>query len=597
MIARHRPKSLSFATFLLVPLAAVTAWPASPASAQTPQSPEVKAAVRRAVAFLRESLSNGAKNGEGEVGGPEALAAYAMIKGGTHPTDAQVSRVIAGVLKRAQGGKYTPTSHIIYSTGCELMLLEAAEHATNARGKYGREMQAIVDYVAKNQSPKGYWNYLGGDEYGDTSVTQYGILGLWAAARSGIDVPPQAWDKAAGWLIAHQGRMSGGFRYRPTNTQIAQGESFGMTVAGVSTLLVARRYLYPGSDDERAAAKKRQKRSTRGGLVKEDLDPGANPGGRGGKKRKPSNYKPAVSLPQLNGAIRAGLGNVSSRFSPTSSRFPYYTLYGVERLAALSGTVTFGKHNWYKEGARFLLNNQRGDGSWNASLTAGIPATSFGVLFLSRATFQILGGPGVDLIGEGLLRGSRGLPDDLSTIVEGKDGAIKSKRISGPIDELLTELMSRRKLSVPDVQQAIVEKIQLGSEKERKKWLEPKRRKQLLRMVDHPRPAVRQVAIWALGRTGNVDVASIILHALEKDPDLDVAVEARNALCWLSRKPRGFGLPETPRDQFPEGATKDQQGRIIREWREQAVQRWKTWYLTVRPYSERDDLQEIDKGR
>jgi len=541
------------------------------------QGPKEKEAIKKGVDFLRKTIKP--FDGIYAVNGANVLAAYAMLKGGATPGDPVVAGVIASLKSRLASGEYKPAGNGIYSAGCELMLLEAAT-PPGKPSMYHKEMQLIVDFIVKNQDSKGYWNYLGGDMHGDCSVTQYGILGLWAAERAGVKVPGETYDKAAAWLMGSNQTAKGGFCYRPTRD--GRNPSLSMTVAGVSSLLIARRYLHPNDAanlrNKKAAPKKQ-------GVVEVvDIDTEISKQNDGKKKAK-STYRPVLSFAQLTGSARRGLGWIEGNYQLVD--WPYYTLYGVERMAALGRLRTIGKHDWYAEGSDWLRKEQRKDGSWTHRREGVLPATSFAILFLGRTTSKILGEVLPDLLGDGLLRGGHGLPADLSTIEEGQGGAIKKRTSLGPIDDLLLELQKPEKLDVPEVQKAIVERIQLG---DRKQWLQPARRKQLLRMVNHKSPEVRKVAVWALGRTGNIDVAAILMDALESDPDVDVAVEARNALCWLARKPNGFGSPETPK--YPAGATKAQRRRAADDWRSAAVQRWKKWYLQVRPYRERDDLKE-----
>jgi len=57
--------------------------------------------------------------------------------------------------------------------------------------------------------------------------------------------------------------------------------------------------------------------------------------------------------------------------------------------ARLERTYKVGSHEWYVEGARFLLNAQRLDGSWLATNTTYLSPTwdtCFAILFLRRAT-------------------------------------------------------------------------------------------------------------------------------------------------------------------------------------------------------------------
>ena len=87
-----------------------------------------------------------------------------------------------------------------------------------------------------------------------------------------------------------------------------------------------------------------------------------------------------------------------------SSLFPvfhYYYLYGLERAGVLADTAWVGTHDWYLEGAEFLLPAQRADGSWEQA-DSGQGAgpfqdlgrspqvdTCFALLFLKRATTRL----------------------------------------------------------------------------------------------------------------------------------------------------------------------------------------------------------------
>ena len=64
-----------------------------------------------------------------------------------------------------------------------------------------------------------------------------------------------------------------------------------------------------------------------------------------------------------------------------------YWLYAVERVGILLGTEFLGRHEWYPEGAKFLLESQGADGSWKGQSIGGAVAdTCFALLFLRRAT-------------------------------------------------------------------------------------------------------------------------------------------------------------------------------------------------------------------
>jgi hypothetical protein len=65
----------------------------------------------------------------------------------------------------------------------------------------------------------------------------------------------------------------------------------------------------------------------------------------------------------------------------------YYYLYGLERAAVLAGVRNVGEHDWYREGARFLMKRQAGNGLWQGD---AVP-TCFALLFLTRATVPMGG--------------------------------------------------------------------------------------------------------------------------------------------------------------------------------------------------------------
>jgi hypothetical protein len=90
-------------------------------------------------------------------------------------------------------------------------------------------------------------------------------------------------------------------------------------------------------------------------------------------------------------SIRDALAWMQDNFDVTrnpgepSGGWHYYYLYGMERAGILARARFMGKHDWYKEGADYLLGAQRSDGSW---ATGGDPQldTAFAVLFLKRST-------------------------------------------------------------------------------------------------------------------------------------------------------------------------------------------------------------------
>jgi len=123
------------------------------------------------------------------------------------------------------------------------------------------------------------------------------------------------------------------------------------------------------------------------------------------------------TLQMVNQSIRDGFGwllkNWTVSSNPNHPCWHLYYLYGIERCAILGLVDKIGKHNWYKEGAEYLMGAQQADGSWQGEsespswargeLGVGpVENTCFALLFLLRATVPIIKPPTQIFTGEGL---------------------------------------------------------------------------------------------------------------------------------------------------------------------------------------------------
>ncbi len=74
-----------------------------------------------------------------------------------------------------------------------------------------------------------------------------------------------------------------------------------------------------------------------------------------------------------------------------------------------------------------------------------------------------------------------------------------------------------------------------------------------------------------MARTRDFDHVPVLIYVLATDglntKDTTVALEARDVLRRLARKPKGFGMPDEPDESD----------------RKAAADAWKDWYLAVRP--------------
>ena len=571
--------------FLIV-LSLFCASPGRVAGADDPlahiKDPKVRAAITKGVQYVKSNLGLATS-------GASSLVAYTLIKAGEPANSQTVASLLKKIEQKVKNGKYRPTEHHRYEAGVDLMALESADPK-----RYLPQMKAIADYLIATQLSGGDWDYEFQQDGGDTSISQYALLGLWAAKRAGISIPPKVWDGAAGWHVQTQTK-SGGFAYHPRGNE--RNSKHSITVAGIASQCIARMYLYPNWKSGKSAKKTRKKKAsgkTLGVLETVDFSTGVKDPSKQEKKKpvEDPDYKPKTSIAAIGGSIGRGVNWLTARFTIGSATgFKLYYIYGLERCCALAELDRVGNRDWYAEGCAWLVKEQDEKGSWS-DMSGRLPATCFGLLFLTRSTAQILGKPlkpAVDA-GAGLLAGGRGLPDNLSA-AEMKDGKIKGKKLDTPLDQLLAELANPKLLGIETAQEAIVEKIQLG---DREKLIGQKDK--LLKLVKSRQDEVRRTAMWALGRCEDLTIAPLLVQAL-KDGNLDVAVEARNALCTLSRRPRGFGLPSTPTNSESESLSEPARAKAIEKWKDEAYRRWHRWYLRIRPYKDRDDLIEFKLKR
>ena len=196
--------------------------------------------------------------------------------------------------------------------------------------------------------------FLNAKATGDISNTQFSLLGLRACAEAGFKIPKSTWKKADAFLGRIQWR-DGGWGYY-INKMKDKTTYASMTCAGICSVAITDHYL----------------------------------------KRKP----------KKDGRIKAGMRWLAKNWSLGRNTgvekshvvdpkvWHYYYLYSIERTGRIMETDTIGKHDWYAEGARWLLDKQKSDGSWTTGLRtrwkqAGdleVADSCFAILFLAKAT-------------------------------------------------------------------------------------------------------------------------------------------------------------------------------------------------------------------
>ncbi len=539
---------------------------ASAADVEYIMDPRAKPAIAKAVQLIKAGIA-------GQQAGYRSLAAYALVKAGEPVTSPLVTDAIKIVAGKVKSDGYHPLDHHyqIYEAGMDLMLL-----CDTTPGDYKGHIESIVQFILKDQKPGGYWTYPG-DAESDTSITQYAMLGLWAAERTGRPIPMAVWAKCAKWLIGTQ-QADGGFTYHPGTTVGFDGgrSTPSMTNAALGCILVARIYLYPEQPYFGTTSGPKQKKfglldDVKASKFLEDVQ----------KRRQEAGDVP--SLAAIDQCANRGIAWISSHWTTRSSNaFTSYFYYTMERAGALVANEKIGGHEWFNECLPVVLKSQKEDGAFDDQTTKEA-AAALNVLFMTRTTGRII--EKMNIAG-GLQTGGRGLPDDLAA-ASSRKGKITERKPKGALDEMLSDLATADATALEDTQTAIVEKVQIGDRNELLNQMETVRK-----LATHPNVEVRKTAVWALGRSGKITDAMYLIRALNDD-DVDVLVEANAALKYLSRKLAGVGVPESPYVDLPENATDAQKIAAIASWRREALTRWTAWYTRVRPFNERNDLFEF----
>jgi hypothetical protein len=288
--------------------------------------------------------------GRAPAGGWTALATLALLNAG-EPRENEIIQKALAYLRNL------PPSQT-YVVGLQTMVLAQAGYPEDLK-----LIQRNVDWLIGARLANG-WTYgkVGGAGLiCDFSNTQYALLGLHEGIQAGATVAPAELEKIQKLYLDTQ--INGGWGYRKGDTP-----SMTMTTAGVCGLFITGMDLLEGQQKLRAD----------------------------GSAENCGIYRD-------NKPIKEAMDWIGDRFpariTPESAlRFgsQFYCLYGIERTGRLSGQRFFQGHDWYRLGCEYLVDIQKGDGSWQG--TPGVQgfdpqpvvATSFALLFLSKGRSPVL---------------------------------------------------------------------------------------------------------------------------------------------------------------------------------------------------------------
>lgn len=230
------------------------------------------------------------------------------------------------------------------------------------------------------------FDYDGGKRF-DNSVSQYGLLGLDAAALCGLSISDATWAASADHflsvqcpargpsrpllLVTHKElSMAAGKEPEPSplraaprgfSYQLPEEPPYGsLTAASLAGMIVARSGMLQNPRSDRRRRKELDQAIDDAFLwLGTEFTARANPG-----------------------------------FVGKADKHWYYWLYSLERACELAGIARLQGRDWYYEGALQLLSQQSKNGSFrtDSSQTMGVEATCFAILFLKKSTLPAITG-------------------------------------------------------------------------------------------------------------------------------------------------------------------------------------------------------------
>ena len=282
-----------------------------------------------------------------QVGGT-ALFAYALLAKGVSAHEAGMSKTLQWLEKQRTNWTYA------VSLRSQAWMEAALQDPTKYRPLVMKDAFTLIKAAGRGSKPVGSYGYRvdlrGPLNDHDPSNGQYGVLGVWAAHQLQGEVPKGYWSAVMKYWAGRQ-EADGGWKYGGGD----KNSTGTMTTAGVATTFVCVDALL--ADQFVQCRRTNEVRMLRKGLEWFDR-----------------NFARTL---RDDGLCHGGHGD------------RYYYLFGVERVGLASGRRYFGKTDWYKLGATWLINEQSPEGSWQGHFGRTV-ATAYAVLFLVRGQHALL---------------------------------------------------------------------------------------------------------------------------------------------------------------------------------------------------------------
>jgi len=376
------------------------ALPPAQAQMQGFDDAKVQQAIEKGKTYLLSAqLENGSWSEDKTTGvGLTAMSAYALIECGIKPNDERIKKSLTWL-------KEQKCNHT-YSLGLRCQAyLSAEKHGAKGHRFYLKKDADVL--VRTGLANHGRYGYESPGEGKDNSNSQYGLLGVWAAADLGtIEIRETYWTEVMKHWQGCQG-PDGGWIYQ-FSKPAPGGAAATMTAAGIASVLVCYEQLTVNSFID-------CKGPTRVPTIEHGLDwmeryfveivggaPAVKAAQEAETKRKAEEAEETKKiLAEMTPEDRRAFlieekrreQEEKSRQRPADEKRGFaapggwmlYFLYGIERFGLASGYKYFGTADWYKLGAEHIVSRQQANGSWGA-----LHDTAFAMIYLVRGRNPVL---------------------------------------------------------------------------------------------------------------------------------------------------------------------------------------------------------------
>jgi hypothetical protein len=292
---------------------------------------KIRSAIDDAVFYLRKQQTP-----QGSIGdeGTTTLAALTLLAAGADPAaDDGLKKALDDLAKQKPNNTYI--------RGLRANVWEYALRKLPDEKAYKDLLKADYEWLLAALGNKQAWRYQMESQDWDNSCTQYGVLGIWAAARAGYNPDDKFWTTLSKHFRSCQAKDGGWSYIGPEG-----GSNPNMATAGLASLFLVFD-MYHG----KTAYSRANPRTFTDGDAAEVLK-----------------------------SIERGMEWLGKS---TGNKNDGYYLYGIERVGVASGRKLIGGEDWFARGARVILESQRRDGAIPMGHWGGdIGGTCFCTLFL-----------------------------------------------------------------------------------------------------------------------------------------------------------------------------------------------------------------------